>query len=63
MRITYYIKRQYLSSFFIKQVSGLKRKYVRISGIMAIIKGNIKFIYNSCIVKYLNITQTSFVLL
>lgn len=37
--------------FFIKPISGSNKKYVKISGTMAVISGNIKFINKSFILK------------
>lgn len=60
VHVVYYIKCQGLSSFFIKPISGSNKKYVKISGTMAVISGNIKLINNSFILKYLNINYAPF---
>lgn len=43
-RCIIYLKSQDLSSFFIKSIIGSNKKYVKISGMIAVIKGNIKLL-------------------
>lgn len=40
----YYNNCQGLSSFFIKPIIGSNKKYVKINGMIAVIKGNIKLL-------------------
>lgn len=56
----YYLICQGLSSFFIKPISGSNKKYVKISGTMDVISGNIKFINKSFILKYSDINYAPF---
>lgn len=51
---------RFVKFFFIKPISGSNKKYVKISGTMAVISGNIKLINNSFILKYSDISYAPF---